>query len=121
MLRPAAWTIRELTKCMTDGVGGDGCFGDSNDLVGKNGWTARTLGQLQGGPNSFARNPSQIWGGDNSFVRNPSQIWGGTNSFVRNPGQIWGGPNSVFNHPQQLAPQPLTLNVGGKRFCLPWC
>ena len=25
------------------GIGGDGCFGDSNDLVGKDGWTARTL------------------------------------------------------------------------------
>lgn len=37
-------TAREFTKCITDGVGGSGgCFGDSNDLVGNNGWTARKL------------------------------------------------------------------------------
>jgi hypothetical protein len=130
-------TGRELVKCATNGFGGtDGCFGDNNDLFGRNGWTARTLDQiaggpnsvfrhpdqLWGGPNSFVRNPSQIWGGDNSFLRNPSQIWGGDNSFVRNPSQFWGGNNSVFNNPSQLAPKPVTLaEVGGKRICLPWC
>jgi hypothetical protein len=118
-------TARELLKCAANGIGGkDGCFGDNNDLVGKNGWVARTFGQIAGGPNSVINNPGQIWGGDNSFVRNPSQIWGGNNSFVRNPSQIWGGPNSVFNNPGQLlpSPKPLTLgSVGGKRICLPWC
>jgi hypothetical protein len=117
-------TLRELTKCFSDGVGGRGCFGDSNDLVGKNGFVRRTLGQIAGGPNSVINNPNQIWGGDNSFVRNPGQIWGGPNSFVRNPGQIFGGPNSVFNNPGQLLPRPKPLQVGsigGKRICLPWC
>ena len=118
-------TARELLKCAANGIGGkDGCFGDNNDLVGRNGWVARTFGQIAGGPNSVINNPGQIWGGDNSFVRNPGQIWGGSNSFVRNPSQIWGGPNSVFNNPRQLLPQPkpLTLgSVGGKRICLPWC
>jgi hypothetical protein len=116
-------TARELVKCFTDGVGGSqGCFGDDNDLFGKNGWTARSLVQLAGGRNSVIRNPGQIWGGDNSFVRNPGQIWGGDNSFVRNPSQFWGGNNSVFNNPSQLAPQPVTLGtIGGKRICLPWC
>lgn len=115
---------RELTKCLTDGVGGKGCFGDNNDLVGKNGFVGRTIGQIAGGPNSVINNPNQIWGGDNSFVRNPDQIWGGPNSFVRNPGQIWGGQNSVFNNPGQLLPQPKPVqigSVGGKRICLPWC
>lgn len=129
-------TARELTKCLTDGFGGRGCFGDSNDLVGRNGLMGRTLqqiaggpnsvfnnpGQLLGGPNSFVNNPGQIWGGDNSFVRNPGQIWGGDNSFVRNPGQMWGGANSVFNNPSQLAPKPVQVgSIGGKRICLPWC
>ena len=117
-------TARELVKCMEQGIGGDGCFGDSNDLVGKNGWVARTFGQITGGPNSVINNPGQIWGGDNSFVRNPGQIFGGNNSFVRNPSQIWGGPNSVFNNPSQLlpSPKPITLgSIGGKRICLPWC
>ncbi len=115
---------RELTKCLTDGVGGKGCFGDNNDLVGKNGFVGRTLSQIAGGRNSVINNPDQIWGGDNSFVRNPGQIWGGPNSFVRNPSQIWGGPNSVFNNPRQLLPQPKPVQlgkVGGKRICLPWC
>jgi hypothetical protein len=117
-------TARELVKCMERGIGGDGCFGDSNDLVGKNGWVARTFGQITGGPNSIINNPGQIWGGDNSFVRNPGQIFGGDNSFVRNPGQIWGGPNSVFNNPGQLLPHPNPItvgNIGGKRICIPWC
>lgn len=117
-------TVRELTKCLTDGVGGDGCFGDSNDLVGKNGWVARNLGQIAGGKNSVIRNPNQVWGGDNSFVRNPHQILGGSNSFARNPGQFWGGQNSIFNNPSQLMPKPRPLQIGsvaGKRICLPWC
>jgi hypothetical protein len=115
-------TLRKLTKCLTDGIGGQGCFGDSNDLVGKNGFVRRTFQQIAGGPNSVINNPNQIWGGDNSFVRNPGQIWGGPNSFVRNPGQIFGGPNSVFNNPGQLAPKPIQVgSIGGKRICLPWC
>lgn len=115
-------TARELLKCATDGFGGDGCFGDNNDLVGKDGWVARTLGQVAGGPNSVINNPDQIWGGSNSFVRNPDQIWGGDNSFVRNPGQIFGGDNSVINNPSQLVPEPVTLGeVGGRRICIPWC
>ncbi|MGF9763994.1 hypothetical protein AAII07_53680 [Microvirga sp. 0TCS3.31] len=115
-------TARELTKCLTDGIGGRGCFGDTNDLVGRDGWLRRNLGQIAGGPNSIINNPGQIWGGDNSFVRNPSQIWGGDNSFVRNPSQLWGGNNSIFNNPGQLAPKPLQLgSIGGKRICLPWC
>lgn len=113
-------TARELGKCLSHGIGGeDGCFGDNNDLVGKNGWVGRTLGQIPG-----VINPAQIWGGDNSFVRNPGQIWGGSNSFVRNPSQIWGGPNSVFNNPGQLLPEPKPVQIGsiaGKRICLPWC
>lgn len=118
-------TARELTKCLTDGVGGKGCFGDSNDLVGRNGFVARTFVQIAGGPNSVVNNPGQIWGGANSFVRNPGQIWGGNNSFVRNPGQFWGGNNSVFNNPGQLLPKPpppVTLGtVGDTRICFPWC
>lgn len=115
-------TIRELTKCLTEGVGGHGCFGDNNDLVGRNGWVMRTMGQVAGGPHSIINDPNQIWGGDNSFVRNPGQIFGGSNSFVRNPSQVWGGPNSVFNNPSQLLPKPATLGtIAGKRICLPWC
>lgn len=114
-------TIRELTKCMTDGVGGKGCFGDSNDLVGKNGWVRKTMGQITGGPNSLIHNPDQIWGGDNSFVRNPGQIFGGDNSFVRNPGQIFGGSNSVFHNPSQLLPRPKISFGGGKHKCKPFC
>lgn len=131
-------TMRELTKCFNEGIGGSGCFGDSNDLIGKNGWVARSLGEIAGGPNSVIHNPDQIWGGDNSFARNPGQIWGGPNSvfnnpnqvlggpnsFFNNPQQVFGGPNSVFNNPGQILPQPRPMvlgKIGGKRVCLPWC
>lgn len=131
-------TMRELTKCFNDGIGGSGCFGDSNDLVGRNGWVGRTFGQITGGSNSVINNPDQIWGGDNSFVRNPGQVWGGPNSvfnkpsqvfggpnsFFNNPQQVFGGPNSVFNNPGQILPKPRPMvlgKVGGKRVCLPWC
>lgn len=115
-------TLRELGKCLDKGVGGQGCFGDSNDLVGKNGFVRKTLGQVANGADSLVRSVDRIWGGDNSFVRNPGQIFGGPNSFVRNPDQIFGGQNSVFHNPAQLVPQPVQLgSVGGKRICLPWC
>lgn len=117
-------TARELTKCLSQGIGGKGCFGDTNDLVGKDGWLRRNMGAIAGGPNSVINSPDQIWGGDNSFVRNPHQVFGGRNSFFRNPDQIWGGPNSVFNRPEQLLPQPKPVQIGtigGKRICLPWC
>lgn len=113
-------TARELSKCLSHGIGGeDGCFGDNNDLVGKNGWVGRTFGQIPG-----VINPALIWGGAISFVRNPGQIWGGSNSFLRNPSQIWGGPNSVFNNPAQLLPQAAPLQIGSigdVRICVPWC
>jgi hypothetical protein len=143
-------TGRELEKCVTDGFGGKGCFGDTNDLFGYKGWTARTLKALAGGPNSVFNNPAQVWGGPNSMIRNPSQIWGGPNSMfrnpgqvfggpnsvfnnpaqvwggpnsmIRNPGQVLGGPNSVFNNPAQLLPKPATVGtIGGHRVCIPWC
>jgi len=56
--------------------GGDGCFGDNNDLVGRNGWVARTFGQIAGGPNSVINNPSQIFGGPNSVFNNPGPTRG---------------------------------------------
>lgn len=85
-------TGRELEKCAANGFGSDGCFGDTNDLFGYKGWTARTLKTLAGGPNSVFNNPAQIWGGSNSMFNNPQQIWGGSNSLFNNPQQIWGGP-----------------------------
>jgi hypothetical protein len=141
-------TARELEKCTVAGFGGDGCFGDTNDLVGSKGWTARTLKTLPDGPNSVFNNPAQIWGGSNSMFNNPQQIWGGSNSIFNNPSQIWGGPNSVvrnpsqvfggqnstFNNPgqvlsgpttsifQQTPPNPVTVgSVGGRKVCVPWC
>jgi esterase/lipase superfamily enzyme len=115
---------RELVKCGTDGYGGkSGCFGDDNDTVGRNGWTARTVVQIAAGTNSVIRNPDQIWGGDNSFIKDRTQIFGGSNSFVRNPSEFWGGNNSVFNNPSQLLPPPPVElgSVGSKRLCVPWC
>jgi hypothetical protein len=67
-------TGRELEKCATQGFGGRGCFGDTNDLFGYKGWTARTLKTLAGGPNSVFNNPAQVWGGSNSMFNNPQQI-----------------------------------------------
>jgi hypothetical protein len=104
------WTARELEKCFQHGFGGsDGCFGDNNDLVGKNGWVARTFGQIAGGPNSVVHNPSQIFGGPNSVFNNPSQLAGGPNSIINNPRQIFGGPNSVINNPGQIAGGPNSI------------
>jgi hypothetical protein len=118
-------TARELSKCLSNGIGGkDGCFGDNNDLVGKNGWVARTFGQIMVTPDALLRGLDQIWGGSNSFLRNPGQIFEGLDSFVRQPGLIFGGPNSVFNNPGQLLPKadPIVIgNIGGTRICVPWC
>lgn len=61
-------TQRELQKCFTDGIGGqNGCFGDNNDLVGHNGWTARSfqnvVSDIQNGPG-----PTNDLVGQNGFV-----------------------------------------------------
>ena len=86
-------TTIELQKCLTDGIGGSGCFGKnnvfvkdisnrwkdvtkgpgpSNDLLGRDGF----IGRLRGGPNSVVNNPGQIFGGPNSVVNNPGQVFG---------------------------------------------
>jgi hypothetical protein len=115
-------TARELIKCLTDGYGGAGCFGDDNHITGKNSWTARTLRQVVEGPNSIISNPDQIWGGDNSFVKNPGQIWRGSNSIVYDPSKFWNRSNPVFYNLSQLVPKPATPGmIAGKRICVPWC
>lgn len=110
-------TINEFQKCLTIGVGGEGCFGNNNAIVQlvRGFWTGvaggpnsvlNRPGQIFGGPHSVFRDPAQIWGGPNSVFNNPMQILGGPNSVVRNPGQIWGGPNSVVRNPDQLLGGP---------------
>ena len=109
------WTARELEKCFTHGFGGsDGCYGDNNELVGKNGWVMRTFRQIAGGPNSVVHNPQQIFGGPNSVFNNPAQLAGGPNSIFNNPRQILGGPNSVVNNPGQIfgGPNSVINNPG---------
>jgi hypothetical protein len=103
-------TVRELTKCIEHGIGGEGCFGDNNELVGRNGFVVRNLAALGGGPNSMVRNPVQILGGPNSVFNNPHQLLGGPNSF----------PNQVLRNVP--SPPPIQVgSVGGHRVCIPWC
>lgn len=66
-------TMRELGKCVTDGIGGtNGCFGDNNDLVGRNGWTARSfnniVSDIQQGPG-----PTNDLVGRNGFLLRKAQ------------------------------------------------
>ena len=104
-------TTRELTKCVQHGIGGsDGCFGDNNDLVGRNGFVIRNIAALAGGPNSV--------------IRDPDQILGGPNSVFNNPRQLLGGPNSVPNQILRNVPSPPPIEVGkigNHRICIPWC
>ena len=103
-------TARELTKCIERGIGGRGCFGDNNDLVGRNGFVVRNLAALGGGPNSM--------------IRDPGQVLGGPNSVLNNPRQLLGGPNSVPNQVLRNVPSPPPIQVGkvgNHRVCIPWC
>ncbi|MBP2302452.1 hypothetical protein [Azospirillum picis] len=104
-------TARELEKCAQNGFGGsDGCFGDNNDLVGKNGFLVRNVAGLAGGPNSM--------------VRDPLQVLGGPGSVFNNPRQVLGGPNSVPNQLLRGVPSPPPIEVGkigNHRICIPWC
>jgi hypothetical protein len=66
-------TVRELQKCFTNGIDGDnGCFGNNNDLVGQNGWTARTfnnvVSDIQNGPG-----PNNDLVGQNGFLVRTAQ------------------------------------------------
>lgn len=104
-------TARELTKCVEHGIGGDdGCFGNNNDLIGRNGFVVRNITALAGGPNSV--------------IRDPGQVLGGPNSVFNNPRQILGGPNSVPNQVLRNVPSPPPIEVGkigNHRVCIPWC
>jgi hypothetical protein len=104
-------TVRELTKCFERGIGGsDGCFGDNNDLLGRNGFVIRNVAALAGGPNSV--------------IRDPGQVLGGPNSVLNNPQQLLGGPNSVPNVILRNVPSPPPIQVGkigNHRVCIPWC
>jgi len=91
-------TLRELQKCVADGIGGPGCFGDSNDVVGQGGWTARTFGNVlndlrRGGPAST----NDLFGGQ-------------------------GFAGQTLEHIRRNAPPPLEVGtVAGRRVCFPWC
>jgi hypothetical protein len=56
----------ELNKCVERGIGGDGCFGDNNDLVGRKCFVVRNVAALAGRPTSMIRDPGQVLGGPNS-------------------------------------------------------
>jgi hypothetical protein len=76
--------MRELGKCVTDGIGGpNGCFGDGNDLVGRDGWTARSfnniVSDIQHGPG-----PTNDLIGSNGFVLRKAQDI--SNDIQRGPG-----------------------------------
>lgn len=115
-------TARELTKCMSNGFGGkSGCFGDNNDLVGKNGWVSRTFGDLAKVPGAILVNPGLIWAGDIDFLREPGKVFGGSNSFFNKPGQIFGGPNSVFHTPGQVFDSVKNPGKALKNICGKWC
>ncbi|TAL79963.1 MAG: hypothetical protein EPN75_08720 [Beijerinckiaceae bacterium] len=92
-------TINEFQKCLTIGVGGNGCFGKNNTIVKlvHDAWKG-----ISGGPNSVLNRPGQLFGGPRSIFHDPAQVWGGPNSMFRNPAQVWGGPNSVIRNPDQL-------------------
>jgi hypothetical protein len=82
-------TARELDKCAEHGIGGeDGCFGDNNDLTGKNGFVVRHVGDLA------------------------NAVMGGHESLLNHPGQILGGPNSVPNQILSGLPSPPPVEVG---------
>lgn len=103
-------TARELTKCFERGIGGEGCFGDNNELVGRNGFVVRNLAALGGGPNSM--------------VRDPGQVLGGPGSVLNYPHQLLGGPNSLPNQVLRNIPSPPPIQVGkigNHRVCIPWC
>ena len=104
-------TARELSKCVEHGIGGDeGCFGNNNDLVGRNGFVVRNVAALAGGPNSV--------------IRDPGQLLGGPESVLNHPAQLLGGPNSVPNQILRNVPSPPPIEVGtigNHRVCIPWC
>jgi hypothetical protein len=91
-------TLRELQKCATDGIGGNGCFGGRNELVGRDGWTARTFGKAYNDLRLGGFGPRNDLFGGQGFA-------GRTLEEIRN-----------------RAPPPLEVGtVAGHRVCLPWC
>lgn len=91
-------TARELQKCV-NGIGTEnGCYGPRNDLVGRDGWTARTFGN--------ALKDIQRGG------------CGPTNDLCGAQGKAAEFLQSI----RLSAPPPLQVGtVAGHRVCIPWC
>ncbi|MBB3221163.1 DUF1036 domain-containing protein [Pseudoduganella umbonata] len=83
-------TMNELEKCMTDGIGGSGCFGDnntavkivrnywkdvtqgpgpSNDLLGRDGWVGRKMRDVESDIRNGPGNTNDIVGKDGFVCR----------------------------------------------------
>jgi hypothetical protein len=89
-------TLRELQKC-SEGIGGNGCFGDNNELVGRNGWTVRTFGN--------ALNDIEHGAGPNN------DLFGGQ-----------GVAGQALEEVRNNAPPAMQFGtVAGHRVCVPWC
>ncbi len=91
-------TIRELDKCLSQGFGGNGCFGDTNDIFGRKGWAVRNFTNVlndirRGGPGPT----NDLFGGQGFSGRTIETI-------------------------RRNAPPPMQIGtVAGHRVCLPWC
>ena len=64
-------TMNEFQKCFEIGVGGEGCFGNNNEIVKlvTDFWSG-----VAGGPNSVLNRPDQIFGGPNSIFNDPGEF-----------------------------------------------
>ncbi len=111
-------TLNELQKCLDQGIGGSGCFGDNNTAVRfvKNAWKDVTEGP----------GPSNDLLGRDGFVgrtlenarRDLEEGPGPTNDLFGGQGRV----GRTLEDIRKSAPPPIELGtVGGHRVCIPWC
>jgi uncharacterized membrane protein len=111
-------TVNELQKCVDQGIGGDGCFGQNNTLVKtvSNAWNDLSRGP---GPRNDLTGGQGFTGRTLENARHDlEQGFGSTNDAFGGQGFIGQTLESI----RQNAPPPLELGTfNGNRVCFPWC
>jgi uncharacterized membrane protein len=111
-------TINELQKCVEQGVGGDGCFGKNNEAVKRvsDAWKDVTNGP---GPSN------DLLGRDGFLGRNLGNAENDLKNGPGHNNDLLGGGGFVgrnFEVLRQNSPPPLDIGtIGGNRICVPWC
>jgi uncharacterized membrane protein len=110
-------TMNELQKCIDQGIGGNGCFGQNNTAVKvvSNAWHDVTKGP---GPSNDLLGREGFAGRTLENARHDLEEGPGPTNDLFGGGGFTG---RTLEDIRKSAPPPLTIGGGSTRVCIPWC